>query len=390
MTQFITRAAVAAFAALATLVPAAPATAADGSVTVYLGTYTRKDKSKGIYTAKLDLAKGTLGDLKVAAEIENPSYLALASSNKFLYAIGEVSSFQGKKGGVISAFSVEPDGTLKLLNQQSTVGPGPCYVSVDNAGKIAMIANYGGGSVAAYPIAPDGKLGEASAFIQHPKDEAAAAATKGKGLPRAHSINLDRANRFAFAADLGLNKIFVYKLNPETAGLTPHDPPAAKVADGAGPRHFAFTPDGRYAYVINELNMTMTAFTYNGEKGVLTEVQTISTLPAGESKAAGQSTAHVDVHPSGKFVYGSNRGHDTIVCYAIDPATGKLTLVGHTPTGGKTPRNFGIDPTGQYLLAANQGTDNVVVFKIDQATGKLTETGSKIEVGAPVCVKFVK
>ncbi|HSI34859.1 MAG: lactonase family protein [Phycisphaerae bacterium] len=387
MTRFITRAAVAAFAALATLVPAAPATAADGSVTVYFGTYTKKDKSKGIYTAKLDLAKGTLGDLKVAAEIENPSYLTIASSNKFVYAIGEVSSFQGKKGGVISAFAMQPDGTLKLLNQQSTVGPGPCYVSVDNAGKTALIANYGGGSVAAFPIAADGKLGEASAFIQH---AGKVALPKRQGGPHAHSINLDRANRFAFAADLGLDQILVYKLNAETGGLAPNDPPFVKTADGAGPRHFAFTPDGRYAYVINEIDMTVTAFSYDGEKGALTTIGSVSTLPEGEKIVPAFSTAHVDVHPSGKFVYGSNRGHDTIVCFAIDPATGKLTLVGHTPTGGKTPRNFGIDPTGQYLLAANQGTDNVVVFKIDQATGKLTETGSKIEVGAPVCVKFVK
>jgi len=373
--------------AITLLIPALPSAADD--VQVFFGTYTNaKSKSKGIYVAKLDLAKGTLSEPKLAGEISNPSYIAIAPSKKFIYAVGEVDSFQGKKGGVISAFEINPaDQTLKLINQQSTVGSGPCYVAVDNAGRHAFVANYGGGSVAAYPIDAAGKLSEASAFIQH---AGTPALPKRQGGPRAHSINLDRANRFAFAADLGLDRVFAYKFNPELGALAPNDPPAAKVADGSGPRHFAFTPDGRHAYLINELAMTMTAFSYDGEKGVLTEIQTITTLPDGVKAGPGMSTAHVDVHPSGKFVYGSNRGPDSIVAYAIDAATGKLTLVGHVPSGGKTPRNFGIDPTGQYLLAAHQSTNNVVVHKIDPATGALTPTGSTIEVGAAVCVKFLK
>jgi len=372
--------------ALAFLIPALPSAADE--VLVYFGTYTNaKSKSKGIYLSKLDLAKGTLSAPTLAGEIANPSFLSIAPSKKFIYAIGEVDNFQGKKGGVISAFSIETDHTLKLINQQSTVGTGPCFVTVDNNGRNALVANYGGGSVAAFPIDAAGKLNEASAFVQHAGKVALPKRQQG---PHAHSINLDRANRFAFAADLGLDKIFVYKFNPEMGSLAPNDPPAAKIADGSGPRHFAFSPDGRHAYLINEIAMSMTAFNYDGEKGVLTETQTISTLPEGEKVIPAFSTAHVEVHPSGKFLYGSNRGHNTIVAYSIDQATGKLTLIGHVPSGGKTPRNFGVDPTGQYLLAAHQDSNNVVVFKIDQTTGALTNTGASIEVGAAVCVKFLK
>jgi 6-phosphogluconolactonase len=206
--------------------------------------------------------------------------------------------------------------------------------------------------------------------------------------PHAHSINVDPKNRFVVAADLGLDKLLVYKLDPETAKLTPNDPAFGKVKPGAGPRHFAFHPGGKFAYVINELASTVTAFDYDAEQGKLTEIQTITTLPTGG--AASNSTAEVQVHPSGKFLYGSNRGHDSIAVFQIDPKTGKLTAAGQQSTQGKTPRNFGIDPTGTYLLAANQQTNNVVVFKIDPKTGGLKPTGHSIEVPIPVCVKFVK
>jgi 6-phosphogluconolactonase len=303
----------------------------------------------------------------------------------FIYAIGEVGTFAGGKGGAVSAFSIDAaTGKLTLLNQKSSRGPGPCHVTVDRLGKNALVANYGGGSVACLPIGEDGRLGDATAFIQH---KGSSVNPQRQREPHAHSINLDAANRFAFVADLGLDKVLVYRFDPSAGTLEPNDPPAAVIASGSGPRHFAFHPSGRFAYVINELNSTVTAFAYDAERGTLQTLQTVTTLPEGFD---GKSfPAEVQVHPSGKFLYGSNRGHDSIACFAIDAATGRLTPIGHEPTQGKNPRNFGIDPTGAYLLAANQDGDNVVAFRIDPATGKLSPTGQSIRVPMPVCVKFM-
>jgi 6-phosphogluconolactonase len=241
--------------------------------------------------------------------------------------------------------------------------------------------------VAVLPIGTDGALKPASAFIQHTGASVNAERQKG---PHAHSINLDPANRFAYAADLGLDKVLIYRFNAEKGSLVANDPPFASVEPGAGPRHFAFHPDGRFAYVINEMHVTVTAFSRDRDRGALTELQTISTLPPGRSVETGYSTADVQVHPSGRFLYGSNRGHDSIVVFAIDEKTGRLTYVENRPTQGSTPRGFGIDPSGTYLLAANQRSDTVVVFRIDRQTGRLTPTGHTIAVGAPVCVKFVQ
>ena len=233
------------------------------------------------------------------------------------------------------------------------------------------------------PIGPDGRLGAAAGVVQH---KGSSVNKRRQAAPHAHSINLDRANRFAFAADLGADKIFVYRFDAAKAALTPHDPPATALAPGAGPRHFAFHPTGRFAYVINELNSTVTAFAYDPAVGTLKTLQTTTTLPAGFKGA--NSTAEIQVHPSGRFLYGSNRGHDSLAIFAIDAKSGRLQPLGHQPVGGKTPRNFCIDPTGRYILAANRNTNNVVVFRIDQTTGRLTPTGRSITVPAPVCVKF--
>jgi 6-phosphogluconolactonase len=246
------------------------------------------------------------------------------------------------------------------------------------------VANYGGGSVAALPIQGDGRLGPATAAIQH---EGSGINPRRQEAPHAHSINLDRANRYAFAADLGLDRILVYRFDPARGTLAPHEPPSIAIAPGSGPRHFALHPGGRFAYVINEITLTVTAMEYDAGKGVLKEIQTVSTLPEGAAKNG--STAELQVHPSGKFLYGSNRGHDSIAIFAIDAATGRLTPAGHQPTGGKTPRNFGIDPTGSYLLAANQDSDTITVFRIDPQTGRLTPTGQTLEAPRPVCVKFM-
>lgn len=352
---------------------------------LFIGTYGGgPNNSKGIYRCQLDLATGQLSAPELAGEARNPSFLAIHPSKRFVYAVGEL---PGRGMGAVNAFALDPKtGTLTLLNQQSSGGPGPCHVSVDATGKNALVANYSGGSVAALPIQEDGKLAPASTFIQH---EGKGAVKGRQDTPHAHSINLDKTNRFAFAADLGCDKIFVYKLDPDTGKLTPNDPPSVSVAPGAGPRHFAFHPDGKHAFVINEIGMTVTAFDYDPDKGVLKERQTISTLPQGTAPDKGFSTAEVVVHPSGRFVYGSNRGQNSIVVYAVDPESGNLRYVENQGADVKTPRNFNIDPTGTYLIVANQDSDSLVVFKIDPSTGKLTPTGSKVTVGKPVCIKML-
>ncbi|MEW6305335.1 MAG: lactonase family protein [Verrucomicrobiota bacterium] len=352
---------------------------------VYIGTYTDK-KSKGIYMSQLDLATGRPGLAQLAAETVNPSFLAIHPNGRVLYAVNEVGEFGGKKSGAVSAFAIDrATGLLTLLNQQPSGGGGPCHLVVDRTGRHVLVANYGGGSVGSLPIQADGKLGQMASFHQH---KGSSVNPQRQKEPHAHSVNLDRNNRFAYVADLGLDKILIYRFDDVSGVLAPNDPPWVSVTPGAGPRHFTFHPNGSRAYVINEMACTVTAFLHDAKLGVLKETQTISTLPPGQSVAKGQSTAEVVVHPSGRFVYGSNRGHDTIVILAMD-ATGKLSHVENVPTQGKTPRNFAIDPTGSYLLAENQGSDGIVVFRIDPQTGRLTPTGQTLAVPSPVCVKFL-
>ena len=353
---------------------------------VYVGTYTQgKTPSQGIYLLELDLASGSLTARGAGPNLPDPSFLAIHPSRKFLYAVNELSEFNGKKGGGVSALAIDPaSGKLTLLNQQSSVGSGPCHLTVDRAGKNVLVANYGSGSVACLPIQADGTLGAASSFIQH---EGKSADASRQERPHAHSINLDQANRFALVADLGLDQVRVYQFDAEKGTLTPNDPPFATVAPGSGPRHLAFHPGGRFAYVISEMANTVTAFDYDSARGTLTGIQTISTLPADFQGTS--YTAEVQVHPSGKFVYGSNRGHDSIAIFVVDPATGKLAAAGHQSTLGKNPRNFALDPTGHYLLAENQDSDSIAVFRIDQETGGLTQVGQPVEVPMPVCIRMI-
>ncbi|NDF01139.1 MAG: lactonase family protein, partial [Verrucomicrobia bacterium] len=291
------------------LATAADKTAGPTQFRAYVGTYTGK-KSQGIYMFTFNAATGEVGKPELAGEAVNPSFLAFHPNGKSLYAVGEVNDVAGKKGGGVSAFAIQPDGKLKLLSQHSTVGAGPCFVTVDKSGKVALAANYGGGSVVALPIRPDGSVGEHTGFVQHEGKSV----TKRQSQPNAHSVNVSPDNRFAFVADLGLDKVLIYKLDPAKGTLTPNDPPFAAVAPGSGPRHFAFHPSGKFAYLINEINLTMTAFSYDAAKGALKEMHTVSTLPAadGPGPKPGWSTAEVVAHPNGKFLYGSNRGHDTI------------------------------------------------------------------------------
>ena len=361
---------------------AAPASAEpqSGALTVYVGSYTGP-KSKGIYMMKMDPATGKLSEPEVAAELASPSFLTIDASRNFLYAVSE------ENQGVISAYSIAPaTGKLTLLNKQPSGGSAACFVGLDPAGKVALVANYGSGTLESLQIGEDGTLSAPVSTIQH---SGKVADLKRQGGPHAHSINVDAAGRFALAADLGLDKIFVYKLDSSTGKLTPNDPPFATLAPRSGPRHLAFHPNGKFAYVINEIALTVTAFAYDADKGSLSELQTIGTVAPSEVRDE-NSCAEVQVHPSGKFLYGSNRGPNTIAIFAIDQETGKLTAAGHQSTGGKTPRNFRMDPAGNFLLAANQDSDSVVVFKIDTATGGLTPTGQSVKIGSPVCVKFVK
>jgi len=349
---------------------------------VYIGTYT-KTEEQGIHWLKLDMATGKLTAVGKLAGQKNPSFLAIHSNKKFLYAVNEIGNYKGEKAGGVSAYSIDSEtGALTFLNQQSSKGGAPCHLVVDATGRNVLVANYTGGSVVSLPISRKGRLRKAASFIQH---EGSSVLKPRQAAPHGHSINVSPGNKFAVAADLGLDKVLVYGFEPKGGKLTPAG--FAKVAPGAGPRHFAFHPNGKFAYVINEITLTVTAFTWDEAKGKLTELQTITTLPVERGK--GMSTAEVQVHPSGKFLYGSNRGHNTIAVFNIDQKTGKLKVVQHQSTLGKTPRNFGIDPTGKFLVAANQSSGDIFTFQINQATGELKATGHKIEVPTPVCVKFL-
>jgi 6-phosphogluconolactonase len=355
------------------------------TILVYVGTYMFR-KSEGIYVFQLDPFTGALKPSSEAKGIKNPSFLAIEPQQKYLYAVNETADFEGKPSGAVSAFSiVQETGELLLLNSKPSLGLHPCYVCVDKTGKFVLVANYSSGNVSVLPVKRDGSLGDTVDIVQH---HGSGVDPKRQEGPHAHSVTLDEANRYAFVADLGLDKIMVYRFDSNLGKLTPNDEPWIKIHSSAGPRHFAFHNNGKYAYLINELDSTISVFNYNAEHGTLKEVQTVPALPKDFS-----GTSHcADIHiaPSGKFLYGSNRGHDSIVIYAINEATGKLTYVGHEPTQGKTPRNFTIDLAGNFLLAANQDTDTIVPFKINQQTGQLTATGKVTKVSMPVCLKMMR
>jgi 6-phosphogluconolactonase len=366
------------------LLAASAAFAADYLMLV--GTYTAGQSSKGIYAYRFAPSSGKVTPLGLAVDAVNPSFLAIHPNKKFVYAVSEISrNASGERVGAVASYSLDrKSGKLTFLNAVSSKGAGPCHVMVDKTGKTVLVANYGGGSVAALPIQANGSLGEATSFVQH-KGEVHL--PKRQGGPRGHSANISKDNRFAVVADLGLDQLLVYRLDPGKGTLTPNNPPFAKVAPGSGPRHFMFHPSGKYGYVINEIASTVTAFSYGAARGAFTELQTITTIPKDFTEE--NNTAEVQVHSSGKFLYGSNRGHDSIAVFAIDGRKGTLTPVEIVKTQGETPRNFAIDPTGKYLFAENQKSNNIVVFRIDPSTGKLTPTGEKLEAGAPVCIKFV-
>ena len=354
--------------------------------TVYIGTYTRPEphvegKGAGIYVYHMDPASGALTLDSVATEPVNPSFLALGPHGRFLYAASEVMTFEGQPGGGVYAYAIDPTTRrLTFLNRQPSHGGASCHLSVERTGRLVLVANYMGGSVTGLPIHEDGRLGAASVVIQH---EGSSVNPERQEAPHPHSFVLDPAHQVAFVPDLGIDKVMSYRVDAERGTLTPGA--AVSIHAGAGPRHFAFHPTGRYAYLLNELDATMTAFAYDAAHGALTPVQTLDAAPDGYTGF--RSGADIHVAPSGRFVYASLRGSGTIAILAVDEETGHLTRLGHESTQGQTPRNFALDPTGTFLLAANQDSHTVVVFRIDSDTGLLTPTGHVAEVPTPACVK---
>ena len=350
----------------------------------FVGTYTTKTESKGIYAFDFDAATGKLTLKGVAAETPNPSWVVVHPNGRYAYAANE----SGKQS-TITAFSIDAK-TAKLteFNQVSPIHPDgddPCHLSLDKTGKYLFAAYYSSGNVFVFPILADGTLGAHTAAL---KDVGAKGPNKERQEgPHAHWVQPSPDNRFVFVSDLGLDAILSYRFDATRGTLTPNDPPLTKLAPGAGPRHAAFSPDGKFFYVVSELNSTVTAFSYDAAAGTFHELQTLSTLPVGFH--ARNDDAEITVHPTGKFLYASNRGHDSIALFRIDPPTGKLTASGDYSVQGKEPRHFAIDPSGNYLLAEDQLSDKIVTLRIDQKTGALTATGDSVEVPSPVCLTFL-
>ena len=365
---------------------AAPASS-QGKYLFFVGTYTQDGStSKGIYAYRYDAGSHEITDLGVAAETTNPSFVALNPNGKYLYAVNELQNYKGPNSGGVSAFSVDSaTGKLTFLNEVPSRGADPCYITVDKTGKWLLVANYTGGSVAVFPVMADGKIGEAKTFVQHTGHGADPKRQEG---PHAHSIDLSPDNQFAYVDDLGLDELLVYKFDSAKGILTPNDPPYVKLDPGSGPRHLILAQSGKFAYVVSEMKGTVSAFSIDTRTGTPHTLQTVSTLPEGFKGDI--EDAEVAIHPSGKFLYASNRGDgNSIAVFAIDSVKGTLTPVEYASTQGKTPRSFEIDPAGMLLFAENQASNNIVVFKIDQETGKLTPTGKVLDVPTPVDVKFL-
>ena len=356
----------------------------NGGTLLYIGTYTVSEDD-GIHVYRLDTDSGRLTPVSKMAGVVNPSFLAIHPGGSHLYSVAEVRESACGPEGAVSAFSIDPGtGALAFVNQRSTGGPGPCHLSVTADGKFVLAATYFDGSLAVLPIHPDGSLGDATGFVQH---EGSSVNRERQQEPHAHSIIQDRARRYVFAPDLGIDKVMVYRLDTDHGKLVPHDVPWAETRPGAGPRHMDFSPDGRHAYVINELDSTITSYAYDAGRGTLSEIATVSGVPEGyDGRSSG---ADIHVSASGRFLYGSIRQQNSIAVFEIDGETGGLRYVANEPTLGRTPRNFALDPTGTLLLAANQDSDTVVTFRIDRSTGELTPTGEVAHVPRPVCLKFL-
>jgi 6-phosphogluconolactonase len=351
---------------------------------VYFGTFTN-ESSKGIYVSQLDMDTGKLSRPELAAETPSPNFLAVSADGRFLFAATRVETFQGMTGGAVSTFAIDGHtGRLKLLDEKFSGGAGPCYVGVDAGGRNVLVANYPDGSVKSFHVNPDGGLSDGT-FIQH---HGSSVNTNRQSVAHAHCLVAAPGGKFALACDLGMDKVMIYKLNPTNATLTANEPAFVTVKPGSGPRHLAFSPDGKTAYMVSEMACTVTVYAWDGLKGTLDERETVPLLPPGVVVSDVFLAAEIAVRPDGRFIYATVRGHDSVSVLAVDGDTGNLSLVENVPCGGEIPRGMGIDPTGHWLIVANETSGTVTVFGINNASGRLKPTGQVLSVGAPVDVKF--
>lgn len=366
-----------------TIFPVALAETSHPTFFIYIGTYTESD-SKGIYAYRFDPLTGETTPIGLVAESQNPSFLAVHPSARFLYAVNEVDHFESQKSGSVSAFSIDQSaGKLTLLNRVSSLGTGPAHLSLDRRGKYLLVANYGGGSVAVFPIANDGRIGKASSFVQH---SGSSVNHDRQAAPHPHQILATKDNRFVLVPDLGTDEVVIYRFDSAEGALTQSRSEFVKTQPGAGPRHLALHPNGRFAYLANEMQSTVLVFSYDANAGSLIDIQTVTTLP--KDFTGQNSAAEILTDASGAFLYVSNRGHDSIAVFAINRNNGTLTPIQDLPSGGRTPRNIAIDPTGKWLFAANQDSHNIAIFRVDSRTGRLTPTTNVLHISAPACVTF--
>jgi 6-phosphogluconolactonase len=377
---------------VAAITAAAPAVAqagksGAGKMLVYVGGYTKDGKGKGIFIYSMNVSTGLLTPEGVGPDVENPSFLALSPNHHFLYAVNETDTFNGNPGGGVSSYRIDTStGALTLINERTSGGTGPCHISTDAGGTHVMVANYNSGSAEVLPInSTDGSLGEPSSVDQHTGSSVDPARQEG---PHAHCAIFDPSGKYGLVCDLGTDKIVVYKYNSTTGTIDASGVEPGVVAPGSGPRHFVFTNDGLHGYCISEMKSTITAFNFDPNTGALKAYQTISTLPTGFTGSS--SCAEIALSPDGRFLYGSNRGHNSLAIFSVSPRDHTISLVGHEPTGGKTPRGFEMDPSGNFLIVANQDSNSLVVFKRNAKTGKLTPTGQTLECPSPASIVFLK
>jgi 6-phosphogluconolactonase len=355
---------------------------AEDNVQIWIGTYSQRG-SAGIYSLRMNPETGALDAPTVAAKADNPSFLALRPDRKTMYAVNETGRFEGKPVGAVVSFEVDAKaGTLKELNRQPTGGAAPCHLNVDPSGKCLVVANYVDGNAAAFPIAADGKLEPMSQLVKHEGHGPNAGRQKS---PHAHGVTYSPAGDIVFVPDLGIDKIMAYKLDTAKGSLSPLGSATGSVEPGSGPRHIKFNPAGTFAYSINEIVATVSQFSWDAAGSELKLLRSVPSLPAA---VPGNTSAELAIHPSGKFLYASNRGHDSIAVFTLDEKSGEPKLIQNFPSGGRAPRCFALDPSGKFLLAANQETDNIVVLKIDGESGKLSDTSFSTKIPAPVCVLF--
>lgn len=353
---------------------------------LYVGTYSDRG-SKGIYVLEFDRTTGKLREVQTIEDKESPTFLEVHPNGRYLYAVYREGMDANDQHGTVTAFEIDPaSGKLNKINEQSSEGAGPCHVSIDPEGKLAYVSNYGGGNLAVYPIRKDGSLDKASDVVQH---SGSSVNENRQKEPHMHSIIPSDNGKFIYASDLGIDKIMIYQPDRKTGKLTPAKTPYAESVPGAGPRHFTFHPNGQLAFSIEELSSTIASYKVDKISGALQGVDQVPTLPA-NVQTQNNTTADIHVSPDGKFVYASNRGHDSIVIYGIDAKNGKLSYVGHEPTQGAHPRNFCMDDQGEFVFVANRDNDNVVVFDRDADSGKLSYTGNEAKVPAAVCIQQLR